>query len=184
MSDTLLFLRSLLARPRSIGAIAPSSRALARAMAMQIRRNALEPVLELGPGTGIVTQAILARGIAPEHLTVIEYDPAFARLVAQRFPAVRVINGDAFALAQTLAPGGRGPFAAILSGIPLLNFTEQRRQTLINAAFDHLLPHGVFVQFSYGLHAPVGPPPGGSVSRAAFVLFNAPPARVWVYRKT
>jgi phosphatidylethanolamine/phosphatidyl-N-methylethanolamine N-methyltransferase len=182
MSDELLFFRGLFARPRNIGAIAPSSPALARAIAAQVNPEISGPVLELGPGTGVVTEALIERGIAPERIVAIEYDPDFARLVASRFPRISVINSDAFSLEQTLAHR-KGPFAAIVSGLPLLNFPPAKRAGLIADALGMLAPGSPFVQFSYGLHSPVAPPEGARVRQAAFVVMNLPPARVWVYER-
>jgi phosphatidylethanolamine/phosphatidyl-N-methylethanolamine N-methyltransferase len=181
--DQWQFLRRLAAEPRHVGAIAPSGPALARAMAAQVDTGAAGPVLELGPGTGVVTAALLARGIAAARLTAIEYDSDFARLVAQRFPGMRVITGDAYDLGKTLGESAAYPFAAIVSSLPLLNETPARRQKLIADAFDRLGPGAPFVQFSYGLQPPVPETSSIRVRRAALVLFNLPPARVWVYRK-
>lgn len=183
MSHELLFFRGMFARPRSVGSIVPSSPALARVIAAQADTGVDGPVLELGPGTGVFTAAMIARGIAPERITAIEYDPEFASLVAARFPRVRVINGDAFDLSGTLGADRKGPFVAAVSGIPLLNFPEAARRDLVEAVLAHLTPGAPFAQFSYGLHSPVAPPPGATVTQAAFVLWNLPPARVWVYRR-
>jgi phosphatidylethanolamine/phosphatidyl-N-methylethanolamine N-methyltransferase len=177
------FLRGLFARPRHVGAIAPSSPELARAIAGQIDPDRPGPVLELGPGTGVVTAALIARGVAPERITAIEFDPEFASHVGQRFPLVRVIQGDAFALAGTLG-NGHAHFAGIVSGIPLLNHPPARRNAYIQSAVARLADGAPFVQFSYGLTPPIAPPAGIEVSLAAFVWKNLPPARVWVYRKT
>lgn len=180
--DELRFLRGALARPRSVGAIAPSSPALARAIAAQIDPIFPGKILELGPGTGVVTQAIVDMGIEPERLVMIEYDPHFASLLAQRFGRACVIEGDAFDLANTL--GNRGaPFAAIVSGLPLLNQPPQRRKALIDAALDRLAPGAPFIQFSYGLKPPVLGTLKAPVQLGAFVWRNLPPARVWVYRR-
>lgn len=183
LADNLRFLRALIARPKNIGAIFPSSPALAKAIARQIDPRATGPVLELGPGTGVVTRAILARGIAPERLTLVEYNEDFARHNAAHFPGVSVIQGDAFDLARTLGARFAQPFAAVVSGLPLLNFPVQLRRRLVDGALERLAPGAPFIQFSYGTHAPVVPPPGHSVVRAAMVWTNLPPARVWVYRK-
>ena len=183
LTDNLRFLRALIARPKNIGAVAPSSRALARAIARQIDPNRPGPVLELGPGTGVVTTALLEHGIAPERLTVIEYDPDFAAAIAARFHGVHVIQGDAFDLKRTLGARHLEPFAAIVSGIPLLNFPVPRRLALMEALAGQMAPAAPLIQFSYGMHAPVVPPPGHSVHCAARVWANLPPARVWVYRK-
>jgi phosphatidylethanolamine/phosphatidyl-N-methylethanolamine N-methyltransferase len=183
ISDNLRFLRALIARPQNVGAIAPSSRGLARAIARQIDPARPGPVLELGPGTGVITNALLERGIAPGRLTAVEFDPDLAAALAARFHGVRILEGDAFDLARTLATRDSEPFAGIVSGLPLLNFPMARRRTLIDGALARLAPGAPLVQFSYGMHAPVVPPAGCSVHRAALVWANLPPARVWVYRK-
>jgi phosphatidylethanolamine/phosphatidyl-N-methylethanolamine N-methyltransferase len=183
IADQIRFLGRMIARPSQVGAVAPSSPGLARAMAAQIDPSWKGPILELGPGTGVVTAALIARGISPNRIVSIEYDPDFAKLVAERFPGVRVIRGDAYDLRGTLGDISIGPFAAIVSSLPLLNEAPERRQRLIETAFELIAAGGPFVQFSYGLHSPVQPSANVSVTRAALVLFNLPPARVWVYRR-
>jgi phosphatidylethanolamine/phosphatidyl-N-methylethanolamine N-methyltransferase len=182
LAGNLRFLRALMARPKNVGAIAPSGRALASAMARQIP-DTPGPVLELGPGTGSVTQAILERGIAPGRLTLVEYDPDMAVFLAGRFEGVDIIQGDAFDLARTLGAKADLKFSAILSGLPLLNFPLARRRQYLEGVCRLLSPGAPFVQFSYGVQPPVPPPPGHSVTRAALIWANLPPARVWVYRK-
>jgi phosphatidylethanolamine/phosphatidyl-N-methylethanolamine N-methyltransferase len=182
--DTLRFVGRLITQPKTVGAVAPSSRALGRAMAAQIDISADGPILELGPGTGVATAALIARGTAMRRITAVEYDPDFARLIAQRFPNLTVINGDAFDLEKTLGSRFTEPFIGAISGVPLLNHSMVRRQGFLSGVLKRLKPGAPYVQFSYGLHAPVAPPSGVTVVQAAFVLFNLPPARVWVYRKT
>ena len=183
MSDTLRFLGRLITQPKTVGAIAPSSKALGRAMAAQIDPNADGPVLELGPGTGVATAALIERGIAPERITAIEYNQDFAALVAARYRGVHVISGDAFDLGKTLAGRASVKFIGAVSGVPLLNFSTEERQTFLNGVLARLNPGAPYVQFSYGLHCPVAPPEGVSVTQAAYIFFNLPPARVWVYRR-
>jgi phosphatidylethanolamine/phosphatidyl-N-methylethanolamine N-methyltransferase len=179
-ADNLRFLRALITRPKNIGAVLPSGPALANAMARQI--TARGPVLELGPGTGAITAAILEHGTPPESLTCVEYDGDFARHLRARFAGVNIVQGDAFDLDKTLS-APHLQFAAILSGLPLLNFPMAARRRLVDGALARLAPGGVFAQFSYGPHAPVTPPAGSDVTRAATVWANVPPARVWVYRR-
>lgn len=176
------FLKALLARPKNVGAIAPSSPALARAIAREVDPARPGPVLELGPGTGVVTEALVERGIAPERITAIEYDPEFAALVTARCPRVRVVRGDAFDLTKTLGVDDTASFAGIVSGLPLLNFPMEQRQLLLDQIFARLAPGAPFVQFSYGMHPPVTLP-GVAVTRAAVIWLNLPPARVWTYRR-
>jgi len=182
LADNIRFLRALIARPKSVGAIFPSSPALGEAIARQIAPDA-GPVLEVGPGTGVLSDAILARGVLPERLTLVEYDEDMALHLAARFPKAHVIQGDAFDLDRTLGPRYGTPFTAIVSGIPLLNYSMARREAFMEGLVKRLTPGGPLVQFSYGSQAPVVPPPGYTVVRAASVLANIPPAKVWVYRK-
>src|SRR3569833_2007881 len=158
MADNLRFIRAQNARPKNVGADFPSSRTLARAIARQIDPAMPGPVLELGPGTGVVTQALLERGIPAERLTTIEYDPEFAAGIAARFHGVHVIQGDAFDLNRTLGARHIEPFAGIISGLPLLNFPMAQRRALVDGALARLAPGAPLIQFSYGMHAPVVPP--------------------------
>lgn len=182
LKNEIRFLRGAIARPLSVGAVAPSSRALARAIAAEVDPDRPGRILELGPGTGVVTEALLDRGVAPERITAIEWDEDFARLLAARFPRAHIINGDAFDLRTTLRNGNGAAFAGIVSGLPLLNHPPTRRADLVEGALARLAHGAPFVQFSYGFTAPIPPPPGASVEMAAFVWRNLPPARVWVYR--
>lgn len=182
LADNFRFLKALISRPKSVGAVAPSSPALARAMARLID-PAAGPVLEIGAGTGVVSEAILERGVAPSQLTLVEYDEELARHLAVRFPRVDVIQGDAFELDRTLRGHNGVPFGAIISGLPLLNHPVKRRLAFMESVTRRLVPGAPVIQFSYGTHAPVPPPPGFAVVRTAQVWANIPPARVWVYRK-
>lgn len=182
LAEQFEFLRGLIARPKGVGAIAPSSPALARAIAGEIDPEVPGPILELGPGTGVVTEALIERGVLPGRITAIEYDPDFAHCVKSRCPGVTVIRGDAFNLTETLGHANGTPYAAIISGIPLLNWPMRARRALIEDAFRRLSPGAPFVQFSYGLTPPVPESRAFTVHRAAVVWANIPPARVWVYR--
>jgi phosphatidylethanolamine/phosphatidyl-N-methylethanolamine N-methyltransferase len=182
-TDNLRFLRALITRPKHVGAVAPSSRMLARAIADEVDPSRPGPILELGPGTGVITQALLERGVPPEQLTAIEYDADFAQGIAARYPGVQVIRGDAFDLNRTLGLRQNERFAAIVSGIPLLNFPVARRRAYVEGLMHRLLPGAALIQFSYGMHAPAPAPEGHSVSCTAMIWANLPPARVWVYRK-
>src|SRR4051812_19294517 len=99
----LLFWRRYLERPLGIGAIAPSSRALARAMVEALAPAPGDTVVELGAGTGVFTRALLERGVAREKLVLVEFDEHFAKHLKQAFPGVEVIQGDARELPRLLA---------------------------------------------------------------------------------
>jgi phosphatidylethanolamine/phosphatidyl-N-methylethanolamine N-methyltransferase len=181
-AEHLNFIRGLIMRPKNVGALTPSSPALARAIAAQVDPSRPGPVLELGPGTGVVTEALAERGIAEDRLIAIEYDPDFAKMVAQRFPRARVLQGDAFRFADLLDGMVEQPYAAIVSGLPLLNFPVETRRTLIEAALARLAPGAPYVQFSYGTKPSIPATERYTVKRAALIWKNLPPARVWVYR--
>jgi phosphatidylethanolamine/phosphatidyl-N-methylethanolamine N-methyltransferase len=177
------FFRTLMTSPRLTGAIAPSGRPLARAMAKAVGHIGQGLVVELGPGTGPVTRALLERGLDPRRLVLVEYDPRFCRMLESCFKPATVIQGDAYDLTRTLA--SCAGIAAVVSSLPLLNQPSPRREKLIADAFDLMGPEGVFVQFTYGLLSPI--PREACVGRYAAhagrpIWRNLPPARVWIYR--
>ena len=183
-SDQLRFFRTWLAKPTLTGAVSPSGKALARAMAREVARDGAWPVLELGPGTGPVTAALIAHGVAAERIVAVEFNPDFCALLVERFRGLNVVQGDAYNLAMSLPPGLTGPYAAVVSSLPLLNQPAGARLKLIEGALDRVLPGGGLVQFSYGFGPPVAGIAGRfTVTRRAFVLANLPPAHVWLYRR-
>jgi phosphatidylethanolamine/phosphatidyl-N-methylethanolamine N-methyltransferase len=183
LDDEARFLKSWFENPLKTGAVAPSGKALATRMAASVDPVVQGPIVELGPGTGPVTQALLARGIAPERLFLVEYSKDFARLLQQRFPGVTVIQGDAYALGDTLAAHIHEPIAAIVSSLPLLTRPERQRASLLQDAFNMMVPGSPFVQFTYMNASPIPLAEGieGVVSRR--IWKNLPPARVWTYRR-
>lgn len=181
-SDLRLFLSQLLRRPHEVVALAPSSDDLAQAMAAQIPLPAGR-VAEFGPGTGKLTRAILARGVAPGNLTLFELNPDFCARLRSRFPGVTVVNAPAQTLPDHCAPG----LSAVISGLPLLAMPDAVQLAIVGAAFDRLAPGGVFVQFTYGRTASVSQAVrralGLRAERGPKVWNNLPPARVWIYRR-
>jgi phosphatidylethanolamine/phosphatidyl-N-methylethanolamine N-methyltransferase len=185
LGDETQFLRKLLENPRLTGAVLPSGPFLARAMARAIGPVRDGLVVELGPGTGPVTKALIEYGVARERLVLVEYDPIFCRLLAQRFYPARVVQGDAYDLPKALGPYASERVAAIVSSLPLLNQPPALRAKLIDDAFALMGPAGVFVQFTYGLDSPA--PRKACVNKysgqcSAPIWRNLPPARVWTYR--
>lgn len=183
------FFKAWIENPIATGAVSPSGRALARAMARQVDVALPGPVIELGPGTGPVTQALIEHGVAPDRLILIEYDPAFCRLLERKFPGVKVVHGDAYNIVDTLGPlATMQPLAAVVSSLPLLNRPEADRLALLREAFELLDPRGNFIQFTYGMVSPVprrsrsGHGVAFTATASAPVWLNLPPARVWSYR--
>src|SRR5690349_15704513 len=120
LDDEVRFIRSWLEKPLAIGAVTPSGRVLARTMARYVDTKIPGPVIELGPGTGPVTEALVARGVHPKRLVLVEFNPAFCRLLRTRYPEATVVQGDAYALKRLLGDKLEEPAAAVVSGLPLL----------------------------------------------------------------
>jgi len=186
LSDTTLFLQEWLANPQRTGAVAPSSPRLAAAMARWLPSDPKSFVLELGPGTGAVTEALLKRGLREDRLVAIEKNPKLAQLLRERFPSAQIITGDAWhldaLLRERLEP--IESVGAVISSLPLLNFSPAEAEALeekIRAVLEH---DGKWVQFSY--HLGNRRPHGTSrFQRLAsnIIWLNIPPARVNVYQK-
>jgi phosphatidylethanolamine/phosphatidyl-N-methylethanolamine N-methyltransferase len=176
-----LFLRRWLANPLQMGSVVPSAPALCRRVVAQVRLEADEGVVELGAGTGVISRALLAGGIAPERITVVEIVPDMASHLAETLPGVTVIQGDARALPDLLPPHRRGRVGTVVCGIPLvlLPVAEQRRFIDAMAA---VAPGRGFLHYSYCVTSPLPWRKHGLVAkREAWTPLNFPPASVWRY---
>jgi phosphatidylethanolamine/phosphatidyl-N-methylethanolamine N-methyltransferase len=185
LDDEVRFIRSWFEKPLAIGAVTPSGKALARTMAAYIDPILPGPVIELGPGTGPVTEALVAQGVDPARLVLVEFNPHFCRLLRARYPTATVVQGDAYSLRRLLAGLLQQPAAAVVSGLPLFTKPLRTRLRLMHEAFALMRPNAPFVQFTY---ATVSPIPKGldrvKTEASDRVWSNIPPARVWVYRTT
>ena len=183
LDDEVQFIRSWIEKPLSTGAVMPSSRVLARAMARYVDPQAAGPVIELGPGTGPVTQALVKQGIDPARLILVEFNPDFCRLLRSRYPQATVVQGDAYRLRRLLETYVDEPVAAIVSGLPLVTKPLRTRLRLISDAMTLLAPGAPFVQFTYAMLPPIPKELSGVRAEASELIWmNLPPARVWVYR--
>jgi phosphatidylethanolamine/phosphatidyl-N-methylethanolamine N-methyltransferase len=183
LDDEVQFIRSWIEKPLSTGAVMPSSRVLARAMARYVDPQAAGPVIELGPGTGPVTQALVKQGIDPARLILVEFNPDFCRLLRSRYPQATVVQGDAYRLRRLLETYVDEPAAAIVSGLPLVTKPLRTRLRLISDAMTLLATGAPFVQFTYAMLPPIPRELSGVRAEASELIWmNLPPARVWVYR--
>ncbi|MGY3531580.1 MULTISPECIES: class I SAM-dependent methyltransferase [Bradyrhizobium] len=184
LDDEVRFLRSWMEKPLHMGAVMPSGRLLARTMAQYVDPEADGPVVELGPGTGPITNALIEHGVDQKRLVLVEYNPGFCALLRERYPQARVVQGDAYRLRDTLWDVLKTPASAVVSGLPLVTKPMLTRLKLVRDAFLALAPGAPFVQFTYSVAPPIPKSlPGVSTEASERIWMNLPPARVWVYRK-
>ena len=109
-------------------------------MARYVDPNSTGPVVELGPGTGPVTEALVEAGVDPARLVLVEFNPAFCRLLQKRYPDATLVQGDAYSLRRLLETLLIQPAAAVVSGLPLVTKPIRERWRLIRDAFDLMVP--------------------------------------------
>ena len=184
-----LFFRQWVRAPLSTASVVPSSRFLAKKMISEVPKEA-QQVIELGAGTGVFTQLLVARGAPLNHIMVVELNPAMAQALTSEFPAVHVINGDAVylrAIVEQTPNFTLGQVDAVVSGLGFLNMPNSIVQSIVAAAFEVLAPGAPFVQFTYGPKSPIAVSIVRAlqlkVRRASFTLRNFPPASVYVYTR-
>lgn len=177
-----VFLRALLLNPRSIGAFVPSSSYLSKEMARHLKLAPNDIVVELGPGTGVVTSALLEKISDPSQLVALEYSEQFAKTLHQRFPKLTIIRGNAAHLSELLKPY-EGRVTHIISSLPLRTLPLKTSQTILDQIEEILPSGGRYVQFTYGYHFETfGKLRSFHHVYSKRVWLNFPPARVdmWV----
>lgn len=185
-----LFLKRWLHRPLAMGAFLPSGPFLSEAMAQAALVAINEHtgyVVELGPGTGEITKALLAAGIAPERLVLVERDPELAAYLRRHFDGLKIIEGDAAQLPHLLAANGIESVATIVSGLPLLTLPAEVVRRIVRGAFESLPRDRSMLQFTYGPTLPIPRGLRRSLKLAAVdrrrVWRNVPPAVVWTFTR-
>ena len=178
-----LFLRRFLAQPRRLASVMASSAALGRLVAREVRREPDEVVLELGAGTGAITQALLEAGIPPDKLIAVEIDAELAAFLRRRFPALAVLEADAFDLPKALPPAAAGRIGAVICGLPVSLLPREEQRDLMAKMLSLLPPSRGVLAYSHRLTSPLPAAELGLVGeRLAFTLRNLPPASVWGFR--
>ena len=184
LDDEVRFLRSWIEKPLHMGAVMPSGKLLARTMAQYVDVESKGPVIELGPGTSAITNALIEHGVDQKRLVLVEYNPGFCALLRDRYPQAKVVQGDAYALRDSLGEVLDARASAVVSGLPLVTKPMLTRLKLMRDAFLALAPGAPFVQFTYSVAPPIPKSlPGVSTEASERIWMNLPPARVWVYRK-
>jgi phosphatidylethanolamine/phosphatidyl-N-methylethanolamine N-methyltransferase len=184
LDDEVHFLRSWMEKPLATGAVTPSGKPLARAMASFVDPDLDGKVIELGPGTGAVTAALVEQGIDPERLVLVEFNPSFCQLLRARYPEATVVQGDAYAIRRLAGSLIRRPAAAVVSSLPLFTKPMKFRLRLVEDAFNLMHPGAPFIQFTYAVVPPIPKELEGATTECSErIWLNLPPARVWVYRQ-
>lgn len=182
--EEIRFFKGWVDGPKAVGAILPTSSVTARRMASVVDPHSGLPVLELGPGTGVITKAILRHGVKPADLYSIEYSADFAQQLKIDFPEVNIIQGDAFDLDTTLGDKKDLVFDSVVSAVPLLNFPVDKRVEIMDDLLNRIPEGRPVVQITYGPVSPLPAKRGNyTVERYDFILRNVPPANLWVYRR-
>jgi phospholipid N-methyltransferase len=185
LSSIIVFVGELIASPRSIGAAIPSSRALARRMASYIPCRPKGYVVELGPGTGVITRAILERGVPMHRLILVERSYEMAKRLRKHFPGVRVIFGDAAHLSRMLSKHidlESERVECIVSSLPLRSLPKEVVEAITGEVKMILKQDSRFIQYTYAIRQGcTGALKSFHRAASRTVWFNVPPARVDVY---
>ena len=182
--EEVRFFKGWIDGPKTVGSVIPTSSITSRRMASVVNPASGLPVLELGPGTGVITRAILERGVKPENLYSVEYSAEFTRHLRVDFPGVNFIHGDAFDLERTLGEYRTLVFDSVVSAVPLLSFPVEKRIEIIEDLLGRIPNGRPIIQITYGALSPVPPRRGDySVVHYDFVVRNFPPAQLWIYRR-
>ncbi|MEM7299849.1 MAG: rRNA adenine N-6-methyltransferase family protein [Pseudomonadota bacterium] len=179
---SLKFAQAIFSDPRRTGAVAPSSSHLARVMAENAYIQPDGKLLELGPGTGSITKALVKAGVSEENLVLLELDDGFADYLAKKYPKATILQKDAFeAVADFKADGTM--FTSVVSGLPLINQPKHKRAQIARDALDIIVPEGSFVQFTYQVYSPVPRDDAIIATRSRRIWGNIPSAVVWKYQR-
>jgi len=180
-ANKFLFFKRWLANPLQMGSIIPSSATFSRLIAERVQYGPDEVVVELGAGTGTVTRALLAAGIAPEKLVVVEIVPDMAAHLRTNFPGVNVVCGDGFELPRVLEQARAGRVGDVICGIPLVMLPFPTQQKIV-AAMLEASPLRGFLHLSYCITSPLPSEKLGLTGkRLAWTMKNFPPGGVWRY---
>jgi phosphatidylethanolamine/phosphatidyl-N-methylethanolamine N-methyltransferase len=180
-SNLWMFFLRWMANPLQMGSIVPSSRALCARIVKQVQRAPDEAVVELGAGTGVVSHALLAAGVPPDRLFVVEIVPAMAEHLRRMLPGVNVIEGDARNLANLLPARWHGRISTVVCGIPLVLLPVPEQRRFIDA-MQSVAPGRGFLHYSYCATSPLPWRRHALVARReAWTPLNVPPASVWRY---
>jgi phosphatidylethanolamine/phosphatidyl-N-methylethanolamine N-methyltransferase len=181
IADTSVFFALWLQRPLRIAATNPSGTRLADAVARCIDLALPGPILELGAGTGSLTQGLVRAGCPPDRIIALEREPAFVAVLRREFPMMRVIADDATRIGEYLV-GNIERLAGVVSSLPIKWFSIAAQEAVVGPCLDLLRPGGRFLQLTNAFSSPLAVNQLGIAGREiARVWLNMLPTQVWAY---
>lgn len=181
--ESWTFISEFIQSPSSVGSICPSSRFLAGALIGMIPAGE-GLIVDLGAGSGIVSEALVSSGIAPHRIMPLEISNGFGEAFTRRCPDVPLVVGDACALESIIsARYGSRRVCAIISSLPM-RVLHARVQKKVMAQIRQVLATrgGIYVQYTYAWWRKYPLSTYGLRPHAAcIVMRNIPPARVEAY---
>ncbi|ACI98959.1 class I SAM-dependent methyltransferase [Rhodospirillum centenum] len=179
-----LFFKRWMANPLTMASITPSSPALGRLIARNVRREPDEVVVEYGGGTGPITRCLLEAGIPASRLFTAEIDPNLANYLRRQFPDVTILEGDVRNIRQMLPEQHIGKVGTVVVGIPMILIPLSAQQVIVDEIFK-IMPEGrYFLAYTYSTGSPLKHKElGMKARRVGFTLANIPPAHVWAYSR-
>jgi phospholipid N-methyltransferase len=182
-SRPLDFLMGFLRNPREVASIVPSSRFLTRRVREYGGVERARVVVELGPGTGVMTGPLLERMPADSKLIAIEINRAFAELLQREFddPRLCVYEGSAVDLEDALARNGVEKADLVVSGIPFSTLDEGVGRATLEAAKRVLAPGGRFVAYQFRSHVAREAEPVFGRPQTHSGFWNIPPMKIYVW---
>ncbi len=182
--DRFAFLQGFLQHPRQVGSIIPSSRFLERRVVRSARVREAELVVELGPGTGGITRALLRAMSGSARLLAVEINAKFASVLRRwHDPRLVVHEGDARRLAEALACHALPAPDVVLSGIPFSTMRRPVGLSILQAVHDVLAPGGRFVAYQVRDRVETLGRQVFGRARVQTELLNVPPLRVYCWEK-
>ncbi len=176
-----LFLKALWQAPYRMGAVVPSSTLLAEAMVAPIDAWDGGYVIEIGAGTGVITDALIKRRVDLKRLILVERSDSLAAHLQERYPEVTVLMGNALHLVELLPPEVKS-VQAIISSLPLRSMPTDEVQAILAIFRALLAPSGKLIQFTYDLrNNNTDMMTGFTVLAKKRIWVNIPPACVQVF---
>jgi phospholipid N-methyltransferase len=178
------FLRGFLRNPKEVGSIIPSSKFLTRRVLECGDVTRARVIVELGPGTGVLTREILRRMAPGATLVAVEINRDFVRLLRHelRDPRLVIYEGPGAEIELALAQAGVGCADLVVSGVPFSTMERGEGRRTLLAAKRVLGPGGRFVAYQFRSHVRRMAEPLFGPAETHAGIWNLPPMRIYVFR--